>query len=451
MYPFKKKIIGDISYNDYPFPFKDNKNEEPRFMKTYEALIEARVNEIIDFFETREDCQRYIIENELKMYLTEESFYKVNALMVRKYGTPLSRYTTFTKKEDIVEYEFLDQEKKKKMEFDNIIQNPPYNGSLHLDFLTKGLDLLSPSGRMVIIEPATWLINVRKNGKAKKYDDLKRRLEGHIESVVIENRNKDFGTEQDMPFATTVIDMSKTYDSINLTVCGEKRTVKSIYDCNLIGPYELIQSILRKVKGYGDMAISHKYSGAKVPDGSWFCKYADASYKICAMGENRAKSDEHYVQTANGQFLGAYTTGNYHNEKTWKIGTTIPLRRNKGGKVIEGSESECYYGTENEIKNWVNFTFNNTLSLFLNITLVYDMHTNVTREFLPWLVDKQYTNDEISQILNFTEEEIALMNQTVKKYERNSPWFKRYMCGPGSVDSDPKKEEEIINNFINNL
>ena len=58
------------------------------------------------------------------------------------------------------------------MQFDYIIQNPTYKKQLHLDFFKAGLGLLSENGKMVIIEPATWLINVRKNGKAKKYDEI---------------------------------------------------------------------------------------------------------------------------------------------------------------------------------------------------------------------------------------------------------------------------------------
>ena len=101
------------------------------------------------------------------------------------------------------------------MKFDAIIQNPPYNGSLHLDFLEKGLDLLDKNGKMVIIEPSTWFINVRKNGKTKIYDRIKHKIEGHVETVVIENLNKEFETALYVPFSTTTINMSKTFDTID--------------------------------------------------------------------------------------------------------------------------------------------------------------------------------------------------------------------------------------------
>ena len=34
---------------------------------------------------------------------------------------------------------------------------------------------------------------------------------------------------------------------------------------------------------------------------------------------------------------------------------------------------------------------------------------------------------------------------TIKKYERYSPWFKRYICGPSSVS------DEEVQKFINEL
>lgn len=340
------------------------------------------------------------------------------------------------------------------MKFDYIIQNPPYNGSLHLDFLEKGLDLLTEKGRMVIIEPATWLINVRKNGKAKKYDVIKKRIEGHVESVKIENFNKDFGTSTHVPFAITVIDFSKSFDEIEFTCCGEKKYVKSIYDCNLVGDYGIIWNIFNKIHSNAEMMSDHIWNGTD-KNGS-FHTFMD----ICASPSNKnassnatPESNTWFTSSVNGDFFVSFLGVSCHPK--YEI-TDTPQYSFKacGNSVTNKNYSDKYstqiYGTRQELENWKHFIFNNKLPLFLNIVLTIDQH-NCSKEFLPWLVDKQYTDEEINEMFGFTDDEIALIDRTIKKYERNSPWFKRYMCGPGSVDSDPKKEEEIINNFINNL
>lgn len=116
----------------------------------------------------------------------------------------------------------LDELKRRNMKFDYIIQNPPYAGNLHIDIFNKTLDLLDPKGKMTIIEPATWLINVRHNGKV--YDALKARLEGHVYKVVIENLNNEFNIDSFLPLSITYIDMDKMFDSIDFTCFGEKKS-----------------------------------------------------------------------------------------------------------------------------------------------------------------------------------------------------------------------------------
>ena len=343
-------------------------------------------------------------------------------------------------------------EKIQHMKFDYIIQNPPYNGSLHLDFLEKGLDLLTEKGRMVIIEPATWLINVRKNGKAKKYDVIKNRIEGHVESVKIENFNKDFGTGLYVPFAITTIDCSKTFDEIEFTCCGEKKVVKSIYDCNLVGDYEIIWGILEKCQKFGNMMKNH-ITKEDMGDGMFYAKYAEIVSG--AMANHNIDNSIAYTWdslfdiTKNGEFYNAMLNVSLLGDRVNEIFETLPKSRQRGGgksKVIRYSDknADCIYGTQTELENWKHFIFNNKLPLFLNIVLTIDQNNN-SKEFLPWLVDKQYTDEEISKLFSFTEEEITLIDRTIKKYERNSPWFKRYMCGPDSVS------DEEVNNFINSL
>ena len=336
------------------------------------------------------------------------------------------------------------------MKFDIVIQNPPYNKDMHLDFFEKGLEYLTNTGKMIIIEPATWLINVRKNGKAKRYDAIKERIGGHIESIVIENYNKEFNTGLYVPFAITTIDMSKTFDTIDYTCCGEHKVVKSVYDCNLVGSYNTIWSIFEKVQSFGDMMKAHTTKEDKGRD-YWYTKFADLLPKAgCFMsgavrhaGTNLDTMFTNDVYYRYGYLTSFFDCG-YHT-----IANDIqnePLKSIQRGGAIGSHKltdkiADNIYGTQTELENWKHFIFNNKLPLFLNIVLTIDQHNN-SKDFLPWLVDKQYTDDEINKLFGFTDEEINLINTTIRKFERNSPWFKRYMCGKDSVS------DEEVNNFI---
>lgn len=350
--------------------------------------------------------------------------------------------------------------KKAKMNFSNIVLNPPYIKSLHLEIFKNALDLLTDDGHLVIVEPATWLINVRRNGKAKIYDEIKKRINGHVKSVVIENLNKDFGTGLYVPFSITDIDM--TYSGpIEFTCCGDIKIVKSLYDCNLIGDYKTIWGILEKVQKYGDMMKSH-ITKESVDGDYWYAKYAELLPKAgCFMSgsvvhagtnlKNMFINDTYY---RNGYLTSFFDCG-FHT-----IANEIskePLHSIKRGGLIGSHQTtdkiaDNIYGAKQELENWRHFIFNNKLPLFLNIVLTIDQHNN-SKEFLPWLVDKQYTDDEINKLFGFTEEEIKLMDDTLKKFERNSPWFKRYMCGKDSQDETTVPEPIVfdVSDFDNNL
>jgi hypothetical protein len=330
---------------------------------------------------------------------------------------------------------------KSKMKFKHIILNPPYDRNLHLDFLEKGLDYLTEDGRMVIIEPATWLINIRNNNKFGKkvqefalFERIKQRINGHVESIVIENFNKEFGTGLFVPFSITTIDMSRTFDKIDCNICGEHKEVSSIYDCNLIGKYETIWSILEKVHIFGDVMKNHITQENK-GNGYWYAKYAEmVSLGGCAATTSTVglNIDSHSVtiKTSNGDFCTSYLTTSYHTYNN-EISNT-PLCSYDRGKHLTDKIADNIYGTKEELENWKHFIFNNKLPLFINIVMTIDQNNN-SKDFLPWLVDNQYTDEEINELFNFTDEEIKLIDTTIRKYERNSPWFKRYMCGKDAV------------------
>ena len=347
----------------------------------------------------------------------------------------------------------------KNMRFDSIIINPPYDGNLHLEHFEKALNLLKDDGKMVIIEPATWLINIRNNELGKKVQNykqiqnIKSRIEGHVESVVIENLNKEFGTGLYVPFSITTIDMSKTFETIEFVCFGEHKTVESIYDCNLIGDYETIHSIITKVSKFGNFMKNHTTKN-NMGDGFCYTKYGEltpvcgCSYVARTDKGVKYDSDSMWSDTGNGSFTYGYITSAYHSYNN-EISET-PLYGYDCGRNITDKIADNIYGTREELENWKHFIFNNKLPLFLNIVLTIDQHNN-SKDYLPWLVDRQYTDEEINEMFGFTDDEIKLIDYTIKKYERNSIWFKRYMCGKESItDEDVMSDIERIRNEVEN-
>lgn len=353
--------------------------------------------------------------------------------------------------------------------FDFVVQNPPYRKSLHLDFLKKGYEILSDKGQMIIIEPATWLINVRKYGKRgeemrvnsstiKKYDELKKMLEGQVKKIIIENYNEEFSTNMLVPFSISYIDKLYNSNNIEYKVFGEKRIVKTLYDINLIGNYEIIWSILNKIKI--DKLKNHIYEPGKSTKiiNNWYCKFAGIIVGISGTmcnafdcGRNpRELSKIDYDNYFNADTLftnnlsNAYTVTMYHRYKN-EI-SPDPLHKYDRGKNETEFEAACITGTKDELENWKHFVFNNTLPLFINIVMTIDQHNN-SLDYVPWLVDKKYTDREIYEKFNFTEDEIKLIEITIKKYNRYSPWFRRYICGQKSAtDEEVQKFIEDLNN-----
>lgn len=331
----------------------------------------------------------------------------------------------------------MDQIKQSNIKYDYIIQNPPYSRSFHLEFLEKGLDILEKQGKMTIIEPVTWLINVRKNGKAKLYDNIKSKLKNHVSKVVIENYNKDFNIRNNVPFSITYIDFTKEYEDIEFYCFGEKRVVKSLYDCNYIGNYDMIWNIFNKVLSYGDMMKNHIYDGKSNNEDMWYLPFGDYMINTIASGgvDSTNMYNTYNYDTTNGNFFGTYTDALFLNNKQITNYVQLNKHNNRYSSLAD---------TKSHLENWKHFVFNNKLPLFLNMCLTIAQNNN-SKEFLPWLVDKQYTDEEINELFHFTDGEISLIDKTIKKFERHSPWFKRYMCGKDSVSS------EEVQKFIDNL
>ena len=329
------------------------------------------------------------------------------------------KFMTTTNNEDYFEYfnKFNDMPK-----FDYCIMNPPYAGSLHLDFLDKVTNI---SDKIVIIEPGQWLVQLKENGKYTKENSIsskiKNKIERHVKSVELNNYNRELHIANKTVFSITSIDFTKEYNEIDFECVTEKSKVSSLKDCNLIGEDRLVSSILKKCKNYKDHMIDHCINLKKYKDyedkGYYFLRYSN--YMLHNLGGVSK--------------CGHFTPASEHKGKL--IDTLISyfevLALNKDlvyNKVPRGVQknniSDATFGTKEELENWQYFVYNNKLAVFINICLTIDEHNN-SREYIPWLVDKKYTDEEIYKLLDITEEEQELIDKTIKNFDKDSKFGKR--------------------------
>lgn len=319
------------------------------------------------------------------------------------------------------------------MKFNYVIQNPPYKKSLHLDFFQKGLDILDPCGKMYIVEPATWLTTIRDSIFTETYTNLKNQIANHTKTVIIENLNNEFSVGLSVPCSVVEIDFQKTYPTIDFTCCGLHQKKTNLNDCNLIGNYDLVCSVFNKIKQkFGENLLkNHIYKkNSKIDKNTWFA--AIAKYMRGGIGDPRM-SDEWFIN-------GLYRCYYYHCFNDKEPISKTPHHLLCTGYTYENPKYKDelavnIYGTEDELLNFKNFVYNNDVCKFMNICIIQDMSTCSIEKYIPW-INYKTTTEDFSKQLELTKNEIALIEYIIKKYNRNSAWFIRYMTGDTSIQID---------------
>lgn len=302
--------------------------------------------------------------------------------------------------------------------FSIILANPPFSRNLHLKFLEKALDV---SDKVVIVEPGQWLVQIKESGKYNKLTGtgyaVKNRINGHLKSVELNNMNSDFNIANKTVCSISCIDLTRNINEIELDVCGQKSRVSDIRDCNLVGDYRLVKSILDKCRSYNDKMIDHCVNLKKLKDyedkGFYFVPYGN--YMLNSLGsagggqvikmQNRYGARRKVVK--NGSFYDCYVAVN--SLDTSKVYDEIPLG------VKNNNPKDCVYGTKEEMENWNHLVYDSKLLLFVNICLTIDEHNN-SREYTPWLVDKRYSDEDVYKKLGITKAEQDFIDSVIQRY-----------------------------------
>lgn len=342
--------------------------------------------------------------------------------------------------------------------FDYVIMNPPYKNQLYIDFINFALDIAErDQGQLVYVAPGVYLNHFTNTPNlGKLYLPLKQRLQNHLSKVIFRNFNKQFNIALAGPSAICNVDYSKEYTYTDVDKLGIYTKEDNVNNCNIIGDFKLIQSILDKVLNYNIGDIRDKLTDKKegpcymalklvTAAGSKHCQYTDmdelrnycTTYKI-----------PHYMEQCNG-----YKSLNHLNNSTYAkdinvesynqlvfgpISMSNKVISDKIHKIFNGSyftdkDALCICGERKELENLQYNYIHSKLTKFVNICVLLNARTTQTSlKFTKWLVDKKYNDEELYKLFGITEEEIKLIEHVVDLFNlenKNNQTFQEYLYG----------------------
>ena len=226
----------------------------------------------------------------------------------------------------------------------------------------------------------------------------------------------------------------------------------------------VISSILKKVSSYPEKFKDHIYIPGKTKndENTYYiksCKMLGSTDLIevgghSIGGQAKYELDSLYQKTniklnnhlaefrlAFFKFLYAKESISADGYKTNGI-SDKPHKSLGPDKKLTDKVADNLFDTKERLENWKYNVFNTKLPVFISILFTFNSSNNFSN-ILPWLVDKQYTDDEINKLFNFTDKEIKFIDYVIKKYERYSLWNKRYITGDTTIT-----DSEIKNSLI---
>lgn len=321
---------------------------------------------------------------------------------------------------DSINIEKIDKNKLIDMpKFDYIIQNPPYSGDLHLDFLKMGLNMLNEKGQMIIIEPATFLISPHN---VKRYNEIKDLINGNVKSVTIASLNSKFNTGLYVPFSIMHIDKSNNYDKIFFTCYDEGKFVNSLYDCNLIGDNNIIESIKNKINNKCKEALEkyHYNDNEEYNDNVAFIRYM---FKMTLHPYKIESVDTIYDDVNDMTFNQSYMVYGAHKHDN------VPVKQSKikdNWKCIYCDKFDNFEDNKKFLENFVDFTRHTKFAHYIGIRYIVSQN-NYSHKYVPYLdFSHKWTDEMLYKFFDLSDDEIKLIEDTCDKFEWHSDWYKKF-------------------------
>ncbi len=313
---------------------------------------------------------------------------------------------------------------------DCIILNPPYDKNLYKKFFKAAYHLLSKKGKMMFICPAAFLTDQRYRSTGLDNLELRQKIECYVTKIIIENYNPEFNTRNNHPFSIIYIDKNKKGNKIQFICNGEEKEVYSINDCNLNGNSQMQLNIQKKCMSYKLLAQhrlvtkSNSEEIFKGLDNKYFVAFNEM---LSTPVSNPSFNKQDY--NIKGLFY-SYTECYVHHNYQYVLTQEEAKQLRDDGKL-----NWFFYGTKEEMENWIYNSMNLKLMKAFSIIRFWDQHNQVMR-CAPFLCEQKYTDSEIYELLNINEKEQKYIDELLAKYNMNGQWFQKYITGKYRFESN---------------
>jgi len=342
-------------------------------------------------------------EEERRAHIIENQIYGVDNA---KFKTIIAQNLLETKglKHHIINDDSLKLNWNDMPNFDVVVGNPPYKSTLYFSFLKLAYHLLDEDGKMVFVTPSSWLISLKEGNLKEKFSEFKNEIEPFVRSVNLELPSKHFpDIGLWLPLSIIYVDKEKTSGKINFNLLGnEIKDVDSINDVNLIGNYNLIQSILRK------LTLESKYH---VSD---FVNKDPKNYfvNLNTMGGNGSLEVEFY-DGKKRRFGNLFNLINNTNNLVTKSPMESKPQR---GKERGNKKDFVSFDTKKQAENFLGFITKTKLVKFILIVNGFNQLVYTANRLIPWLDwNIKWTDEELNSKFNFSDEQIELINSIIDR------------------------------------
>lgn len=263
------------------------------------------------------------------------------------------------------------------MKFDLVFSNPPYNKNVDIKILNEIIDV---ADEFIVVHPSTWLIDLKN--KTPLYKNFKKKIENHLQDVELFNGNPIFNIRLFMPCVISHI--NKNYNGVvNVDNFKQQYQASDIFSITKFGQdwESLVKPFKDMIKEYidaNDGNLWQKFSNNKTNS---FVKEEGYLLQI-PMGRGNEDKLSH-TEMVKEDFYGVFS--NDLNEIETK---------NKNQEISFNGGTYCYFDTEEERDNCINYLKTDFARFCLSIYKINKHIDSGELELIPWLDFKEEWNDE---------------------------------------------------------